>query len=434
MPTLTPRPLAFLVAALLLFPSLVRAQEILLREGQAEPAQGTFVVPFVFSSSSSGASAGVSVANRGWLQPQASVIATAVGSVSGTAYGFLALRNLEVAALDRVFINGQLNLGTFSEIDIYQDGNPAFAGETAGRHGSDADNFITGDGTDVKAWTSFNLVLPIGAGVAGSKSRLTLRDGLVTDGRDTSFWNPLRGGYTLVGVKPFYRSQDIDTDEAGARESTTSGSEFLLHHQNTDFSENPSRGSVQQLRYTRDWGELDSTAPWETVDFLAAKYIPLGAGARSRQRVLALNLWWLDTPSWDDTGTEDGAAVAHRPPAYAGASLGGMERMKGYPEGRFHDRSAAYYTAEYRHIPDWNPLRDIGWMNRLNIRVDWLQLVAGVEAGRVAGEFDFGELHRDMNVSGLLGLRAMVNHLVVRADMGVSDEGVQVQMTIDQPF
>lgn len=434
MSTLSSRPLPFLVAALLFAPSLVRAQEILLREGQAEPAQGTFVVPFVFSSSSSGASAGVSVANRGWLQPQASVIATAVGSVSGTAYGFLALRNLEVAALDRVFINGQLNLGTFSEIDVYQDGNPAFAGETAGRHGSDADNFITGDGTDVKAWTSFNLVLPIGAGVAGSKSRLTLRDGLVTDGRDTSFWNPLRGGYTLVGVKPFYRSQDIDTDEAGAREGTTSGSEFLLHHQNTDFSENPGRGSVQQLRYTRDWGELDSSAPWETVDFLAAKYIPLGAGARSRQRVLALNLWWLDTPSWDDTGMEDGAEVAHRPPAYAGASLGGMERMKGYPEGRFHDRSAAYYTAEYRHIPEWNPLRHIGWMNRLNIRVDWLQLVAGVEAGRVAGEFDFGELHRDMNVSGLLGLRAMVNHLVVRADMGVSDEGVQVQMTIDQPF
>lgn len=434
MPSRRPVPLLLPLALALAGGLSARAQEVLLREGQAEPAQGTFVVPFVFSSSSTGASGGLSVANRGWLQPQASVIATAVGSVSGTAYGFLALRDLEVPSIDRLFINGQLNLGTFSEMDIYQDGNPTFAGESAGRHGSDADNFITGEGTDVKAWMAFNYVLPIGAGVAGSKSRLTLRDGLVTNGRDTTVWNPLRSGYTLVGLKPFYRKQDVDTDEAGSRESTTAGSEVLLHYQNTDFSENPSRGSVQQLRATRDWGEFGSSAPWTTVDFLAAKYIPLGEGARSRQRVLALNLWWVDTPTWDDADGEGADAEYHRPPAFAGASLGGMERMKGYAEGRFNDRSAVYYTAEYRHIPDWNPLRDIGWLKRLNVRTDWLQLVAGVEAGRVADDFDVGELHSDLNISGLLGLRAMVNHLVVRADVGISDEGAMVQMTIDQPF
>jgi hypothetical protein len=226
----------------------------------------------------------------------------------------------------------------------------------------------------------------------------------------------------------------VDTDEAGNRESITAGAEFLLHYENTDFHENPSRGSFQQLRYSQDWGGLDSSAPWVTVDFTASKYVPLADGPPSRQRVLALSTWWIDTPSWEDSDFEGGVEVYHRPPAFAGATLGGLERMRGYSEGRFNDRSAVYYGAEYRHIPHWNPLREVGWLNRLNAHVQWLQYVTGVEVGRVADEFDAGELHSDMKVSGLVGLRAMVNSLVVRADVGIADEGAVVQMTIDQPF
>ena len=306
----------------------IAAQEVLLREGQAEPAQGTFVVPFVFYNGSAGASAGLSAANRGWLQPQASAIATVVGSADGTTYGFLSLRDLRLPAFDRLFVNAQINLGRFGETDLFVDGNPDFAGESAGGHGSDPDNFISGEGTDVKVWTMFGVVLPIGSGEAGPVSRLTLRDGLAVDGRDTSVWNPLRNGYTVVGVKPFYRNQDVDTTEAGTMESTTAGAEFILHCQNTDFTENPSRGSVQQVRYSRDWGGMDSSAPWETVDVTAAKYFSLSGGERSRQRVLALNMWWVDTLSWNETSIEGGLETPHRPPSFAGASLGGMERMK----------------------------------------------------------------------------------------------------------
>ena len=93
-----------------------------------------------------------------------------------------------------------------------------------------------------------------------------------------------------------------------------------------------------------------------------------------------------------------------------------------------------YYSEEYRHIPDWNPLLDIEWLNRRNARVQWIQYAAGLEVGRVADRFDIEELHTDMKVTGLLGLRAMVNTLVVRTDIGISAEGAGVQMTIDQPF
>lgn len=412
-----------------------RGQEVLLREGQTNTLPGTFTVPFAFFSDSLGPAAGLSIGNRGFFQPQASAFATVVGSAAGSVYGFLAIRDLEVPYTERLFINGQLNVGRFSEIDIYRDGNKEFPDERAGSNGSDAENFITGDGTDVKLWSMFGYVLPIGSGDADPKSRLVLREGMAIEGaRDTSVWNPLRNGYTLAGVKPFYRRQDVETDELGDQESVTAGMEFLLRYENTDFHENPSRGSYQQLRYTRDWGGMDSSAPWETIDFMATKYVPLASGARSRQRVLALSLWWIDTPSWNDSDLEDGEQVYHRPPSYAGATLGGLERMRGYPEGRFNDRSAVYYAAEYRHIPEWNPLKDIGWLNRRNAHVQWIQYVTGVEVGRVADDFNLEELHSAMKVTGLLGLRAMVNTLVVRADIGLTDEGGAVQMTIDHPF
>lgn len=411
------------------------AQEILLREGQTNTLPGTFTVPFAFYSGSLGPSVGASIGNRGFFQPQASAFATVVGSANGSLYGFLAIRDLEVPQTERLFVNGQLNVGRFSEIDMYTDGNPKFAGQRAGINDSDLENFITGEGTDVKVWTLFGYVLPLGSGVADPKSRLVLRDGIVVKGaRDTSVWNPLYNGYTVVGIKPFYRNQEVDTDEAGERTVNTSGAEFILRYENTDFHDNPSRGSSQQMRYTRDWGVMDSSAPWESVDLTLNKYIPLAESPQSRQRVLALSMWWIDTPSWDESSIEDGKEVYHRPPTFAGASLGGLDRMRGYPDGRFSDRSAVYYSAEYRHIPDWNPLRDCGWLNRRNARVQWLQYVTGLEIGRVADEFDLGILHTDMKVVGLVGLRAMVNTLVVRADVGISDEGGAVQMTIDQPF
>ncbi len=426
------------LVAVLLTLSLATAatgQEVLEREGQTEPPAATMVVPFAFYNGSAGFSGGVSVGRRGWLQPQSALFGTVVGSLEGTAYGFLSVRDIRVPWSERLYIDAQCNVGKFSELDIYTSGNPDFPDQRAGTHDSDEDNFITGDGTDNAGWMRLLYVLPLGTGREEPESRLVLRDGIAVAGaRDTSSWNPFRNGYTILGVKPFFRTQDLEFDEVEDRESSTVGAEFILHYHNTDFAVNPSKGGLVQMRYTRDWGEMESSAEWETVDGLATKYFSFSEGRRSRQRVLALSAWLIDTPSWDDSDVEDGERVFHRPPAFAGATLGGLGRMKGYPEGRFNDRAAAYYTAEYRHIPQWNPLGDSAWLRKMNADVDWLQYVVGVEVGRVADEFDIGELHRDMKVGGILGLRAMVNHLVVRADVGIADEGVAVQMTIDHPF
>ena len=43
------------------------AQEVVLREGQTEPAAGTMVVPFAFYNESLGLAVGASVGNQGWI-------------------------------------------------------------------------------------------------------------------------------------------------------------------------------------------------------------------------------------------------------------------------------------------------------------------------------------------------------------------------------
>ena len=66
--------------------------------------------------------------------------------------------------------------------------------------------------------------------------------------------------------------------------------------------------------------------------------------------------------------------------------------------------------------------------------VDWFQVAAFGELGRVAPEWEIDTLHEDMKWTLGAGVRAMANNVVVRADLGVSSEEVMVQMFIGQPF
>ena len=160
------------------------------------------------------------------------------------------------------------------------------------------------------------------------------------------------------------------------------------------------------------------------------QYFKLGELPHIRQSVLALGAWTADTPSWKK---EPGGNAAHRPPAYAGATLGGLWRMRAYPSQRFSDRAAIYYAAELRVIPEWNPF-DAWPAFRSYADVEWLQIVPFVEVGRVAPEWDVATLHSSMKWSGGLGIRAMASGFVVRVDTAFGEEGGQVQMMISQPF
>jgi hypothetical protein len=414
------------------------AQEVIVQEGQNadDPATGVFVIPFaLFNDTLGGVAVGVTAAGRGTPQPQALSYLSVLTSADGSWFTYLRSKDLQLPFSERLFLDTSFIFGSFSDIDVYVNGNPGFEGEDAGSNDSSEGNFIQSEGEDSSIKLEVSYVLPIGHGEENIRSTVYVRDGiLVQGGRKPSGWNPLKSGTTSLLFTPFYRSQDTYSDEQGDNERITAGVELGLEYDNRDFSENPSEGSLQRLGLAQDLDILDSNAPWTTIDFEYTKYISFGATRASRQRVLALNMWVIDTPSWNETTTKSGETVYKRPPQYAGATLGGLERMKGFAQNRFNDRSALYYSAEYRHVLDWNPLKNLTLLQRLRVNVDWLQLVAFTELGRVADEFDVGKLHTDMKFSGGGGIRAFINHLVVRVDLGFSEEASFAQMTIDHPF
>jgi hypothetical protein len=117
--------------------------------------------------------------------------------------------------------------------------------------------------------------------------------------------------------------------------------------------------------------------------------------------VIALDLWTSYSPTWDET--RDGT-IANRPPAYTGATLGGLWRTRGFPSQRFNDRAAVYYSAELRLMPKWNPFD--GWPRvQKYLGIQWLQFVPFAEVGRVAPEWGVNRLHSDMKWDAGIGIR-----------------------------
>jgi hypothetical protein len=199
---------------------------------------------------------------------------------------------------------------------------------------------------------------------------------------------------------------------------------------NRDYPGNPSRGNALSLKATRDWGFADSSASWTNFSAEYDHYFSLGEIKGFRQSVLAIDFWTSYSSSWE---VQSDGTIEHRPPAFSGATLGGLLRMRAYPSQRFSDKAAVYYGVELRMIPEWNFFDRIAWVQK-HIGVEWLQLVGFGEVGRVAPAFNVRSLHEDMRWDVGIGLRVWAKGLVGRVDIGYSDEGAAVQMMIGHPF
>jgi len=273
-------------------------------------------------------------------------------------------------------------------------------------------------------------LLPIGHGKDQIITTQVVDRGLLVDGATGGeSWNPFVSGRTYFEMKPFYRWQEVDSDEV--RENVrTNGIELSLFRDNRDFKLNPSTGSALRLKFNRDFGWLDSSNSWTVVDGEFDKYFSLGKSDWFRQRVLAFDFWTAYSPTWNEKSNGD---IENGAPSFAGATLGGLWRMRGYPSQRFSDKAAIYYAAELRLIPDWNPFENWSWIQK-HIGIQWLQFVPFVEVGRVAPDWGVERLHEDMKWSSGLGVRFWAKGLVARIDSAVSDEGFGVQMIVAQPF
>ncbi len=393
------------------------------------------LVPYPFYNEATGFAVAAAAIASGYPQPQVDLVGNIFAGTKDALAGFLFGRNYQLVEGGRWFLDVKLLAGSWAELKSYQPGNPAFPNERAGSNDSSEDNFVEAQGSDKFYRVNLRYVLPIGDGAKAPIHLYRTRRGLVepetaSGGRE---WNPWRSGRTTLELEPFYREQSFDNAPPGVlAERSTAGLTLRLQYDNTDWFKNPSHGSRTSVAASRDWGAVSDMPSWSQYEFEFAKYFALGETAAARQRVLAFVVWTSDVPTWNSATTIDGQPAFHRPPTYAGSTLGGLERQRGFEAQRFSDKAAINYQLEYRHIPVGNPLDGIALLEPLQIR--WIQYVGFVELGRVADTWRPDTLHREMKASYGVGARAFSLGLVVRADLAFSAEGYQVQMFLGQTF
>jgi len=422
---------AFAIFRLIFFLCSVSAFGQSVRVGpNGEFSAQTLSLPYAFYNESFGFAAGYVYGVVGRPQKQATLLATVMAGTKGSAMGFLVGRDLQMPRVKRLFLDPVVSVGYFKDNEAYIVGNPDFPGERAGSNGSDKDNFVEGDGWDNFFRLKFKYLLPVGAGRDQIIATYKIKEGLLESGSvgGTSL-NPFKSGRSYLELRPFYRSQQIDGDDVD-EVTKTNGLDFSVFLDNRDFYADPTKGFGLRGKLSRDFGWFSSSNSWTNVEGEFDCYIPFQWENWLRQGVVAIDYWTSYSPTWDE---QPGGRIDNRPPAYTGATLGGLFRMRGYPAQRFNDKAAVYYSTELRLIPKWNPFDSWPWLQKY-LGVQWIQLVPFFEIGRVAPSWNIERLHSDMNWDAGLGLRLWAKGIVARIDAAASDEGAQVQMMIGQPF
>lgn len=408
-------------------------KNVLVREENPRGTKSKLILPYVLSTDSMGFTAGVGAAAKGYGQEQLLLGATVFGSVDSAVGGFLGMWDYRPSWTERFFFSAQGMAGHYPRQRAYSATSFEPGRPPAGSNESDKDDFVEDPGYD--NWTDFQLeyVLPLGSARCDALFDYRLKGGLlISDPVGGKQWNPLESGVSTLLLRQFNRFRSFETD-SGNLDATTHPFELAISYNNTDFHTNPSYGSNQYLGVTHDFGWLESPDSWTFIEFEASKYFSLGDSDWAKQRIIALNFWTGDTPTWEESINDDGnIVVSHRPPFYEGATLGGFFRMRGYPVDRFNDRSVVYTTAEYRYTLRSNPIGGVNWLRFL--QSDWLQLVGFIEGGRVANNYNLSVLLQDWKVDGGFGLRGMFAGGVVRLDVGISEESTNAWVMFGHPF
>ncbi|APX04971.1 BamA/TamA family outer membrane protein [Vibrio campbellii] len=368
-------------------------------------------VPFYFSTETLGSTVGLAGVAKGVGQPQAALFGMGLYSEKDSYVGFLSAFNYALSS--NLLFSTQMYQARFND-------NPYYLGEQGSNSSSTEDKTVT-NGDEENYKLEFKYLLPWGNvrehGLLGAFQPV----------RDVSFASPVDSGVSSIIFTPFYSSRELDIYNEKKEEAT--GFRLTFDWDNRDSVRNTTRGSHTSFDLTTGAESLQSEDLWLKWEFQNSQYYSLGPlGDWFDQQVLAFDFYTADTPTWNKC---DGAVCA-RPPEQEQARLGGLYRLRGYTAGRYHGRSAIHYSAEYRVLPDWQPLDDIPLINYYDL--PWWQWVAFAEVGRVADDYDLKTLHEDMkwNVGG--AVRFQVEGIVVRAEMAKgADEGT-FRVMINQPF
>lgn len=392
----------------------------------------SLVLPYAFSTDDLGAVIGVGAMATGLYQKQMTLGGTVYGGADTKGVG-LGLWNYRVLDSQRLFFSAIGMVGKLPLLRAYaplpEQTSPS---PRPGANDSSFDDFIQASGSSNWWDVTLEYVLPWGSAKKQSMARYQLVGGLLQNEKQQAPWNPLVTGTSIIVARQFNRYQQY-INETGKLSGAVHALEMGMLYDNTDFPANPSQGSSQYVAFSYNPKWLESKEAWTFVELEMSKYFSLGKSAFAKQNIIALNAWLGYSPSWqlsyDDTGNSQ---VSNNAPFLEGATLGGMYRLRGFRQNRFHDKAVVYATAEYRMTLDYNPIANVRWLTFLNL--DWLQTVLYVEGGRVSPTFHrdtlFTEWKSDVGVS----LRALTAGIVVRLDFTRSTEGTSTWLMVGHPF
>ncbi len=393
-------------------------------------SKAAIVLPYAFSSDSTGLAFGIGGILNGYIQDNMTIVATAyfgealsiLDQVSGkkeiNSYGtFFGITNYQSFFNDRIFLSCLGSYSYYANQKIYIDGSSD----------SKKNDVLLTPGFSNWIEIPIRITLPLGENKDSPITNYTLKDGFVINRENHGGGLPFVTGSTVLEIKPFY--SNFSSEKASKTENwKTNGIKFTLIHDNVDFIPNPSRGYRFKLHYDTDFDSFNSTQSWSNVRAQYTQFIELPNSRWDRQSVIALNIWSSYSPSWD---TEEIYKDSHRPPTWEGSRLGGWNRMRAYDSNRFSDKAAIYYGIEHRIIPYLNPLKKKKWMP---INIDWFQVVSFAEMGNVAPEFNLKELHTNLKWDVGMSLRALAANLPIRYDLAYGAEGLNMWVMINETF
>ncbi|MDG3084715.1 BamA/TamA family outer membrane protein [Vibrio hannami] len=370
----------------------------------------TAFVPFFYSTESMGFTLGAAGLIKGVGQDQAGLLGVGLRSEKGSYITYLSGVNYQFG--DNLLVGADGYNAKYVDFDY-------FLGEQ-GNNSSEQSSATRTDGRESNYRLSLRYILPIGhAESLGAQAALH-------NSRDISGKTPFDSGVSTIELQPFYSSRELEVNYNEAEE--TWGMALKLDWDNRNDVRNPTEGSRTSLDVTYS-PEFKQDSEWVKLEFENNLYWDLGnLKDVFDKQVLAFSFYTADTPNWSDCGNDD----CHRPPEYEQVALGGLYRLRSYGSNRFHGRSAIHYSAEYRVMPEWQPLGDWPVFNFYD--VPWWQWVAFVDVGRVADEYNLKTLHTDMKWSAGGAIRFQVEGIVVRTELAWGKEDSAFWVMVNQPF
>ena len=400
-------------------PGRCLADRIVRELGRENDQPTPYAVPYAFASEAMGFVTGIAGGISSVPQPQTSLFATALVSDEDAAAVYAYGVNYQVPDLPRLFVDFGVGLGDFPQQRAYVDIDNSQGDPPAGSNESSSLDYIDAAGYANWIELDFKYVFAIGHARYFPVNTYTLSNGLLVGGASGGgVFNPFKSGRSFLQLSLFHQDRDYDGAEPETPLRTT-GFGLSLKYDNSDFPVNPARGNILKIGVRRDPG-FYSDNRWTVGEIEFSQFFELDHGPGSEQQVFALNAWAAHTFSDD------------RAPHYFTPTLGGLYRLRAYPVERFHDNSAIYYSAEFRVIPKSNLLRKLTLLDFANLQ--WWSVTTFAEFGRVAPEWDFSELHRDLKQDIGVSVRVMANNDIGRLDLVWSEDDAAAWLMYGHPF